>query len=386
MKSVDKFTYICADPGIPIPGQKGASIHVASICKAFRELGLQGDLYTIRPEAKSIEGIPIHTMELPPRRKYKSIEERETRLFLARLDDIETVHDFVYERYSLWHPGGLYLARKFGVPFVLEVNSPLALESKKYRQLANESLADGISRLLLREADVVICVSEEIKKWVESEREHSEGVVLVPNGVDSEVFTPKANKRPSGLPPAGVPILGFTGSFRPWHGIHDLLQSCEILVKALGSNAHLLCIGDGPEKHAFEINVQKKGLSDRIHFTGSIPHSEVGEWLGACDLGVAPYPSMEDFWFSPLKIYEYFSSGLPVVATDRGQISDIVLGDRGTLVQAGDNKGFALAIQSQISDLKKLSEAGQSCRQWILENSTWKIRARQILDAVEKAK
>ncbi|MDG1455564.1 MAG: hypothetical protein P8R38_05100, partial [Planctomycetota bacterium] len=91
MKSVDKFTYICADPGIPIPGQKGASIHVASICKAFRELGLQGDLYTIRPEAKSIEGIPIHTMELPPRRKYKSIEERETRLFLARLDDIETV-------------------------------------------------------------------------------------------------------------------------------------------------------------------------------------------------------------------------------------------------------------------------------------------------------
>ena len=95
---------------------------------------------------------------------------------------------------------------------------------------------------------------------------------------------------------------------------------------------------------------------------------------------------MEDFWFSPLKIYEYFSSGLPVVATDRGQISDIVLGDRGTLVQAGDNKGFALAIQSQISDLKKLAEAGQSCRQWVLENSTWKIRARQILDAVEKAK
>ena len=60
------FSYICADPGIPVPGQKGASIHVASICKAFSQLGLGGDLYTIRPEGEKLGTIPIHAMELPP--------------------------------------------------------------------------------------------------------------------------------------------------------------------------------------------------------------------------------------------------------------------------------------------------------------------------------
>ena len=384
--SLQNFSYICADPGIPVPGQKGASIHVASICKAFSQLGLGGDLYTIRPEGEKLGSIPIHGMEIPPRKKHKSVEERESRLFLARLDNVDEVHDFVYERYSLWHPGGLYLARKHEVPFVLEVNSPLALESKKYRQLANENLATGLSRLLLREADVVVCVSKEIQDWVTSERGHQEGVLLVPNGVDQDVFTPATTTRPDSLPPNGVPLIGFTGTFRPWHGIQDLLSSFEILVKDLGSEAHLLCIGDGPEKPAFEVNVQQKGLMDRVHFTGSIPHQAVGEWLGHCDLGVAPYPEMEDFWFSPLKIYEYFSSGMPVVATDRGQISDLVIDGRGSLVESGNTQMFAEAIVHELERLKEEPDLGTKCREWVLENATWKMRAQQILEAVEAVK
>ena len=380
------FSYICADPGIPVPGQKGASIHVASICKAFSQLGLGGDLYTIRPEGEKLGTIPIHAMELPPRKKHKSIEERESRLFLARLDHIDEVHDFVYERYSLWHPGGLYLARKHQVPFVLEVNSPLALESKKYRQLANENLATGLSRLLLREADVVVCVSKEIQDWVVSERGHQEGVILVPNGVDQDVFKPSATKRPDSLPPDNIPLIGFTGTFRPWHGIQDLLTSFEYLVKDLGSDAHLLCIGDGPEKPAFEVNVQQKGLMDRVHFTGSIPHSAVGEWLGHCNLGVAPYPEMEEFWFSPLKIYEYFSCGMPVVATNRGQIGDLVIDGRGTLADSGDTRMFAEGMKKELSRLKVEPNAGDLCRKWVLENATWQMRAQQILAAVESVR
>lgn len=384
--SLKNFTYICADPGIPVPGQKGASIHVASICKAFCQQGLHGDLYTIRPESTHLGSVPIHTMELPPRKKHKSIEERESRLFLARLDNVEEVHDFIYERYSLWHPGGLYLARKHQVPFVLEVNSPLALESKKYRQLANENLATGLSRLLLREADVIVCVSNEIKDWVVSERGHEEGVILVPNGVDQEIFKPNAGNRPSSLPPNDVPLIGFTGTFRPWHGIHDLLLSFETLVKEMGSDAHLLCIGDGPEKQAFEINVQKKGLRDRVHFTGSIPHSSVGEWLGYCDLGVAPYPKMDEFWFSPLKIFEYFSSGLPVVATNRGQISSLVPEDRGSLIEPGNIPQFAQGMKSELERIGKDPDIGKKCRDWALNHATWEMRAQQILNAVESVR
>ena len=72
-----RFTYVCADPGVPIPGAKGASIHVASVCRALQRAGLTGDVFTIRPEAQTLEGLPLHAIKIPPRRKHKSLEERE---------------------------------------------------------------------------------------------------------------------------------------------------------------------------------------------------------------------------------------------------------------------------------------------------------------------
>ena len=54
-----RFTYVCADPGIPLPGAKGSSTHVASVCRAFREVGLTGEVFALRPEADSLEGLPL---------------------------------------------------------------------------------------------------------------------------------------------------------------------------------------------------------------------------------------------------------------------------------------------------------------------------------------
>ncbi|MDE0959587.1 MAG: glycosyltransferase family 4 protein [Planctomycetota bacterium] len=378
-----RFCYICADPGIPLPGRKGASVHVASLCRAFHRLGLVGDIHTVRGECADLDGTPIHPIIVPPRRKHKSLEDRENRLFLARVDTIDEKPDFIYERYSLWHPGGVFLARQLGIPFVLEVNSPLPLETKRFRQMANESLADGISRLLMREADIVVCVSEEIKQWVISERLHSAGVMVVPNGVDEQLFHPDVEKRPSRLPGPETKLIGFTSTFRPWHGTTQLLETFRYLVEDLNSSAHLVCIGDGPERVNFLDLAKEAGLEDRIHAPGKLPHSEVNNWLASCDVAVAPYPKLEDFWFSPLKIFEYFCCGLPVVASAVGQIQDLLADDRGTLIPIDDNKQMAISIQHFLDHPEIAQKVGQQSRQWVLENATWKIRARQILTELE---
>ena len=83
-----RFSYVCADPGVPLPGNKGASIHVASVCRAFRECGLSGEVFALRPEAENLEGFELHRIKIPPRRKHKSKEEREARLFLASLNSV----------------------------------------------------------------------------------------------------------------------------------------------------------------------------------------------------------------------------------------------------------------------------------------------------------
>ena len=378
-----RFSYICADPGIPLPGRKGASVHVASLCRAFYRHGLTGDIHTVRGECAELDGIPIRPISVLPRRKHKSLEDRENRLFLSRVESVIEKPDFIYERYSLWHPGGVYLARKLGVPFILEVNSPFPLETKRFRQMANESLADGISRLLLREADLVVCVSEEIAKWVVSERLHSAGVLVVPNGVDELLFHPEVENRPATLPGPETKLIGFTSTFRPWHGTEQLLDTFQYLVKELKSSAHLVCIGDGPERLKFLDQANRAGLADRIHAPGKLHHLDVNNWLASCDVAVAPYPNLDDFWFSPLKIFEYFCCGLPVVASAAGQIHDLLAEDRGALIPVGDSKQMATSIHHFLENPQHAQDVGQRARQWVLENATWKIRAAEILEQIK---
>jgi glycosyltransferase involved in cell wall biosynthesis len=77
---------------------------------------------------------------------------------------------------------------------------------------------------------------------------------------------------------------------------------------------------------------------------------------------------------------------MPVVATDRGQISDLVIDGRGSLVESGNTQMFAEAIVHELERLKEEPDLGTKCREWVLENATWKMRAQQILEAVEAVK
>ena len=382
-----RFAYVCADPGIPIPGIKGASIHVGSVCRALRHAGLDGEIFTVRPEADTLEGLPVHQIEIPRRRKRKSIEDREARLFLASLNTSiapSSRPDFVYERYTMWHAGGLAHARDLDVPFILEVNSPLPLEARKFRGLANEPLALGIAQLLMRDADGIVCVSEEVAHWVTEMRGHRSGVWVIPNGVDHELFNASARTRPEPLPQSATPVIAFSGSFRPWHGIGDMIDAFKLFVDQTSSKAHLLLVGDGPMRDEFEEKARKFGLDSRVHITGMVPHEEVPIWLRGADIAVAPYPKLEHFYFSPLKLFEFLALGLPVVATDVGQIRDVIThGERGLLCPPGCTESLADAMAQMINNRDRSRQFGEAGRVWVLENATWQQRVQQILERIE---
>jgi glycosyltransferase involved in cell wall biosynthesis len=383
---VKRFSYVCADPGIPIPGRKGASIHVESVCRAFTRAGLDGEIVTVRPEARTLGGLPVRRLHLPLGQC--SMEKREAGLFLAGLTSTAGPGggcDFIYERYSLWHAGGLARARRLGVPFILEVNSPLPEEERRFRKLENQELAEGIARLLLSEADGIVCVSEEVAEWVVERRRHENGVWIVPNGVDAKLFSPNSASRPERLPPPDVPLVAFCGSFRPWHATDDLLEAFRLLLENGVEDAHLLCVGDGPLRERFEERARNLGLDGRVHVTGLLPHDEVPAWLRGADVAVAPYPAMNGFYFSPLKIFEFMALGLPVVAADAGQVSRLVgNGERGLLYPPGDPRGLAEAVAQLLADRPRAKCLGDAGRAWVLANATWSKRTRHMLNRIDE--
>jgi len=356
-----RFAYICADPGIPVGGDKGASVHVASVCRAFVEHGLEGAIHAARASRNELVGLPVEVIPDLARVRADSSARRESRLFLANLGrglEIEPC-DFVYERYSLWHVDGLARARALGVP------------------LTHGQLARGVAGLLMREADGIVCVSEAVAEWVRGNRRSDDGVWVVPNGVDERLFSPEGPRRAE----AGSPVVVFCGSFRPWHATADLLEAFRLLEP---TDLRLVCVGDGPQRESFEHQVQALGLDDRVHVTGLVPQEQVPAWLRDADVAVAPYPQLDDFYFSPLKIFEFLSLGLPVVSADVGQVPEILgHGRRGRLYRAGRPADLAQAIAALLEDRKEARRLGQAGRRWVLAQATWARRTRTILSRIE---
>src|SRR5437660_10246862 len=120
-------------------------------------------------------------------------------------------------------------------------------------------------------------------------------------------------------------VSGFVSTFKGWHGVDLLLAAFQDLHRA-DPSTHLLLVGDGPLRPRIEEEVRKAGLRDAVTFAGGVAHQDVPHYLAAMAVAIAPYPAIEDFYFSPLKVFEYMASGRAGVASRRVQVADVVVG------------------------------------------------------------
>ena len=100
---------------------------------------------------------------------------------------------------------------------------------------------------------------------------------------------------------------------------------------------HLLLVGDGPLRSWTEGYIQGARLAEKVTITGWVPYDRLPRLIQRMDVAVAPYPFLENFYFSPLKLFEYMAVGKPVVASRIGQIQEVIQdAETGLLVRPGD--------------------------------------------------
>jgi glycosyltransferase involved in cell wall biosynthesis len=115
-----------------------------------------------------------------------------------------------------------------------------------------------------------------------------------------------------------------------------------------------------------------------VIFTGRVTHDAMPGLLGAMDIGVAPYLAVPDFYFSPLKLYEYMAAGLAVVASDAGEIGTLVRdGQTGLLCPPGDATALRGALRRVVNDAAVRARLGASARDEA-ERHTWRENARTV--------
>ncbi|MGF1541038.1 MAG: glycosyltransferase family 4 protein [Pleurocapsa sp.] len=374
-----RVAYICADPGIPVFGQKGCSIHVQEVIRSLLQKNVQVSLFTNRlgekipPDFQQVKVYPLPTIPKVER----AVRERVARSINPDLElelSLAQPFDFIYERYSLWSYSAMEYARKMGIPGILEVNAPLILEQEKHRGLVDKAAAEAIARRVFEAASTIIAVSREVKEYVSQYVRDAETIKVIPNGVNPQRF--KLN-----LPVKNTKqfTVGFVGSLKPWHGLPVLIEAFAAFHQQ-HPQARLLIVGDGKERDRLTQMIAEKNLAPAVHFTGAVSPEAVPYWLSQMDVAVAPYPHSDDFYFSPLKVYEYMAAGLPVIASHIGQIPEVIE-DRvnGLLIPPGDEAALANALEYLWRSPLLRRRLGDSARSKILQHHTWEKVAEKIL-------
>jgi glycosyltransferase involved in cell wall biosynthesis len=381
-----RVAYVCMDQGIPVFGRKGCSIHVQEVVRSMIGLGAEVDLFTPRGEgtvATGLETVRIHPLAIADQ---KRPADREKAAFRSNDDlrlalDRSGPFDLVYERYALWSHAGMDYAQARRIPGLLEVNAPLIEEQVFHRVLVDRSRAEWVANRVFGNATKLIAVSREVASYLEQYPEAESRVRVVPNGVDPDRFP--ADLAAGRDDDRGVFTVGFVGTLKPWHGLSTLVEAFHRLHDQDGS-VRLLIVGDGPERSRIEGDLLARGLGAAVRLTGAVDPGEIPGLLASMDVAVAPYPQLAQFYFSPLKVFEYMAAGRAVVASRLGQLEELIEhGVTGLLCSPGDPRDLAGELGRLRSGPAMRAALGRAARRKMLRDHTWEAAVRTIFDLAE---
>jgi glycogen synthase len=353
---------------VPSHGIGGMQDHTADLARGLGAAGHAVELITARhPEGlreEEVAGARRHHVEASPddftnpewrQRSYEAF----VRISAARPFDV--VHSEGSSALELVRRGthratpvvvmfhGNFLGLvKASVRRQLRARRPLDVlrEQRGLAWLARRHFAESNWRIF-HECEAIVPSRQQVADTCRSHRLDPARVHVVPNGVDTAIFRP--------LPPAGARaalglpngfLFACAGRLSREKGVHHALRA---LSRADAPDARLLIIGDGEERGSLERLTSELELANRVVFAGAQPPEKMPAFLSAADAFLFPTERDEA---APLVLPQAMACGLPVVASTRGGITEVIdrPGENGILVPPGDVPALAAAATSLYRD------------------------------------
>jgi glycosyltransferase involved in cell wall biosynthesis len=319
--------------------------------------------------------------------------------------------DAIYHRLSVANYSGLTLARRLSVPLILEYNGSEVWVARHWgRPLRFERLARRAERMALEQADLIVVVSDVLADELEQQGIPADRILVQPNSVDPDMFDPsrfdaertEGLRRSLGIAGQAV-VCGFIGTFGAWHGVVTL---AEVIAKLIAedpewverSRVHFLLVGDGQLMPAVRERLARPAVARHVTLTGLVPQADAPQYLAACDVLVSPHvpnPDGSRFFGSPTKLFEYMAMARGIVASDLGQIGQVLAPARrlsdapsiegsssdavALLVSPGDQDELAGGLRLLVDRPRLRMRMGENARRRALDRYTWARNVDHVL-------
>ena len=209
---------------------------------------------------------------------------------------------------------------------------------------------------------------------------------VVGNGANVERLAPAdaaASRRGVGIAPA-APTVGFVGTFFPYQGVATLLAAAPAIRRAC-PDVRFAIVGDGPAREAWRAAAREAGVADACVFPGQVPYAEVGRWINAMDVCVAPFTAARGET-SPLKLFDYLACARPVVVSAIPSVLDDARASGGCVEVPPDDPGsLADAVLGLLRDPAARRRLGDAGRAWVVRERSWAAVAARALALCEAA-
>jgi starch synthase len=376
-----------------VPGTKGGSVHVMAVAEGLASLG--HEVTALITPGSATAPSRVRWIAMPPPLGSSHLRLARARTIARIVRDWRP--DAIIERYHNFGGEAMRAAASVDAIAVLEVNAPVIDYRGSSKAILDRALLVEPMRRwrdhLCRLADVVVTPNASIlPPSVSRDR-----ITLVEWGADTARFTPG---RPASAPfvrPHVDTLAVFAGAFRSWHGAIHLVEAIKVLRARGRSDIGAVFVGDGPELP--RVRAAAAGL-DGILITGAVPHEQMPAVLASADIGVAPFdlaahaPLALGFYWSPLKIFEYMASGLPVVAPAADRIPSLVADGREGILYAvaqedlapeGGSRQIAQALE-RLSDPALRRTLGAAARERAVRDYSWSAHCRALEAAIVDAR
>ena len=222
---------------------------------------------------------------------------------------------------------------------------------------------DFLHKRVLKYADVIITVSESLKKYISKIRRKP--IYVIQNGIDLKLFRviDKITARKKLRLPLNAKIIVFIGSLERLKGFDIMIEAFNN-VRKKHPNAYLLLSG----KIDKDVNIGQTN----IIFREFPKREEVVLGINASDVAILPNPINEFTKFCfPYKIVEYMACNVPIVATDVGDVSILLKKYKGSLCKP-DVTDLSEKILEKLEDEQKVDYSKD------VKNFKWEILADKL--------